>query len=221
MVRAEFDPTEIHDSIENTLDRGCDRKCHSHMDVGKSRRRAGAKPLRRGRRSDWIGPARWRWWPSPCLARYSSTTGRNWDCRMSNCPTKRCAIRPGNAPGTPSAAATDAAFPIPWRGDTPPFGFSTSVDTWLPIPPEWESLTVEKQLLNADSTLSFFQHALEIRRSRIEFTGDEHRVAGSASRYTCLRPRRRRVALRAQHRQAADTAAGRRADSDQRTTRRR
>ncbi len=63
-------------------------------------------------------------------------------------------------------------IPIPWRGDTPPFGFSTSADTWLPIPPEWESLTVEKQLLNADSTLSFFQRALEIRRSHIEFTGE-------------------------------------------------
>jgi alpha-glucosidase len=61
---------------------------------------------------------------------------------------------------------------MPWRGDTPPFGFSTNDDTWLPIPLEWESLTVEKQLLNVDSTLSFFGHALEVRRSRIEFTGD-------------------------------------------------
>jgi alpha-glucosidase len=31
---------------------------------------------------------------------------------------------------------------------------------------------VEKQLLNADSTLSFFQRALELRHSRLEFTGD-------------------------------------------------
>jgi len=25
-------------------------------------------------------------------------------------------------------------IPIPWRGDTPPFGFSASADTWLPMP---------------------------------------------------------------------------------------
>jgi alpha-glucosidase len=40
------------------------------------------------------------------------------------------------------------------------------------MPPEWAALTVEKQLADADSTLSFFQHALEIRRSRPEFAGD-------------------------------------------------
>jgi alpha-glucosidase len=63
-------------------------------------------------------------------------------------------------------------IPIPWRGDTPPFGFSASADTWLPMPPEWAALTVEKQLADADSTLSFFQNALEIRRSRAEFAGE-------------------------------------------------
>ena len=36
--------------------------------------------------------------------------------------------------------------PMPWEGDAPPFGFSTNPDTWLPLPPEWSSLTVEKQL---------------------------------------------------------------------------
>ena len=35
-------------------------------------------------------------------------------------------------------------IPIPWRGDTPPFGFSTSADTWLPMPQEWATLTVRK-----------------------------------------------------------------------------
>jgi alpha-glucosidase len=40
------------------------------------------------------------------------------------------------------------------------------------MPPDWAALTVEKQLADADSTLSFFQHALEIRRSRSEFAGE-------------------------------------------------
>ena len=62
-------------------------------------------------------------------------------------------------------------IPIPWAGDTPPFEFSTSPDTWLPMPPEWAALTVEKQLNQTDSTLSFFRQALEIRSSRAEFSG--------------------------------------------------
>ncbi|SON61530.1 Oligo-1,6-glucosidase [Mycobacterium simulans] len=61
--------------------------------------------------------------------------------------------------------------PIPWSGDAPPFGFSTSADTWLPMPAEWADLTVERQQKDADSMLSFFQHALELRRGRGEFDG--------------------------------------------------
>ncbi|AGB24534.1 glycosidase [Mycobacterium sp. JS623] len=61
--------------------------------------------------------------------------------------------------------------PMPWEGDAPPFGFSSSPDTWLPLPPEWAELTVEKQLADPDSTLSFFRRAIELRRSRTEFGG--------------------------------------------------
>jgi alpha-glucosidase len=64
-------------------------------------------------------------------------------------------------------------IPIPWSGDTPPFGFSTSQDTWLPMPQEWAALTVEKQLGEPDSTLSFFQRAIEIRHNRPEFAGQQ------------------------------------------------
>jgi alpha-glucosidase len=62
-------------------------------------------------------------------------------------------------------------IPIPWGGDAPPFGFSASPDTWLPIPPEWADLTVEKQLSDPDSPLSFFRHALELRCTRADFDG--------------------------------------------------
>jgi len=61
--------------------------------------------------------------------------------------------------------------PIPWSGDTPPFGFSSSADTWLPMPEEWAKLTVERQRADPDSTLSFFRRALELRRGRCEFDG--------------------------------------------------
>ncbi|KUI19346.1 alpha-amylase [Mycobacterium sp. GA-1285] len=61
--------------------------------------------------------------------------------------------------------------PMPWNGDAPPFGFSANPDTWLPIPPEWAPLTVEKQLADPDSTLAFFRRAFELRSLRAEFDG--------------------------------------------------
>jgi alpha-glucosidase len=63
--------------------------------------------------------------------------------------------------------------PIPWSGDAPPFGFSTTADTWLPMPADWATLTVEKQDADPDSTLSFFRRALELRRGRGEFDNTE------------------------------------------------
>jgi alpha-glucosidase len=56
--------------------------------------------------------------------------------------------------------------PMPWSGDAPPFGFSESSDVWLPMPPEWAGLTVEKQERDSDSTLSFFRRAIALRRDR-------------------------------------------------------
>ena len=61
--------------------------------------------------------------------------------------------------------------PVPWDGDAPPFGFSANPDTWLPLPPKWATLTVEKQLPEANSTLSFFRRAIELRHNRPEFGG--------------------------------------------------
>ncbi len=60
--------------------------------------------------------------------------------------------------------------PMPWSGDEPPYGFSTNAATWLPMPPEWASLTVERQLAEPDSMLMFFRRALELRRG---FDGTE------------------------------------------------
>ena len=62
-------------------------------------------------------------------------------------------------------------MPVPWEGDTPPFGFSDNPDTWLPLPPEWAALTVEKQFDDPASTLSFYRRAIELRRNRPEFDG--------------------------------------------------
>jgi alpha-glucosidase len=63
--------------------------------------------------------------------------------------------------------------PLPWSGETPPFGFSSSADTWLPMPADWAALTVEKQESDPGSTLAFFRKALQLRRERAEFDGGE------------------------------------------------
>lgn len=61
--------------------------------------------------------------------------------------------------------------PMPWQGDQPPFGFSVNRETWLPIPPEWATLTVQAQLTNPASTLSLYRRAIEMRTGRSEFDG--------------------------------------------------
>ncbi|GAA2777973.1 glycoside hydrolase family 13 protein [Mycolicibacterium pallens] len=59
--------------------------------------------------------------------------------------------------------------PMPWSGDAPPFGFSSNPGTWLPMPPEWSALTVERQLADPDSTLTFFRTILQLRHSTFHF----------------------------------------------------
>ena len=62
--------------------------------------------------------------------------------------------------------------PIPWEGDEPPFGFSPGDETWLPMPAEWAALTVERQLEDADSTLSLYREAIELRKTHEAFAGE-------------------------------------------------
>jgi alpha-glucosidase len=77
--------------------------------------------------------------------------------------------------------------PLPWSGETPPFGFSSNPDTWLPMPADWARLTVEKQRDDPGSTLSFFRTALELRRSRAEFGGAEIEWLPSADQAVVFR----------------------------------
>ncbi|MUM35483.1 DUF3459 domain-containing protein, partial [Mycolicibacterium sp. CBMA 361] len=56
--------------------------------------------------------------------------------------------------------------PLPWSGDVAPYGFSTTADTWLPMPPDWATVTVAAQSGRPDSTLTLFRRAIELRRGR-------------------------------------------------------
>jgi len=56
--------------------------------------------------------------------------------------------------------------PLPWSGDTAPFGFSeTAVRTWLPQPADWGRYAVAAQQGDPGSMLEFYRTALRLRRS--------------------------------------------------------
>jgi alpha-glucosidase len=55
--------------------------------------------------------------------------------------------------------------PLPWAGTAPPFGFSSSPTTWLPMPASWSDVTVEAQDGDASSTLNLYRRAIRLRRA--------------------------------------------------------
>ncbi|WP_345893855.1 alpha-amylase family glycosyl hydrolase [Nocardioides sp. TF02-7] len=58
--------------------------------------------------------------------------------------------------------------PMPWEGDAPPYGFSTTPEQpWIPQPPDWAALTVVAQEADEHSTLSFYRRALVARRKHV------------------------------------------------------
>jgi len=56
--------------------------------------------------------------------------------------------------------------PIPWSGDVVPYGFSTSPDTWLPMPSDWGPLTVAAQQDDSSSMLTLYRRAIALRKGR-------------------------------------------------------
>ena len=99
--------------------------------------------------------------------------------------------------------------PMPWGGDAPPFGFSENPETWLPIPPEWSALTVERQLRPGGLDAGVLPSSPRIapQPSRIRRYGD--RMAEICTRRPGVPVGRWRSGLRAQRRHAADGAARR------------
>jgi alpha-glucosidase len=57
--------------------------------------------------------------------------------------------------------------PLPWAGDSAPFGFGPAgaAEPWLPQPAAWAGLTVEAQEADPESTLNLYRAALALRRS--------------------------------------------------------
>jgi alpha-glucosidase len=74
--------------------------------------------------------------------------------------------------------------PMPWSGDAPPFGFSSSAITWLPVPASWAPLTVERQTADPASMLALYRAAIHLRRAHPAIGRGELRWVGSGSRKT-------------------------------------
>ena len=66
--------------------------------------------------------------------------------------------------------------PLPWTGDTPPFGFSANGATpWLPQPEDWKSYTAEAGQADPTSMLQLYRQALRLRRTTPGLSGEEFR----------------------------------------------
>lgn len=63
--------------------------------------------------------------------------------------------------------------PIPWEGEEPPFGWSSTADTWLPMPARWAELTVAAQRQDPDSTLNLYRRVIAERRRRPALGGGD------------------------------------------------
>ncbi|HEX2174603.1 MAG TPA: glycoside hydrolase family 13 protein [Nocardioidaceae bacterium] len=79
--------------------------------------------------------------------------------------------------------------PMPWSGDTPPFGFSPpgSAPTWLPQPRAWAGLAVDAQQQDPGSTLSFYRRALATRRAVLPEVGSAVKFLDSAPEVLAFR----------------------------------
>jgi alpha-glucosidase len=62
--------------------------------------------------------------------------------------------------------------PVPWSGTEPAYGFSSTPDTWLPMPEGWAALTAEAQAADPASIQSLYRSALALRSHSPAFAGE-------------------------------------------------
>jgi alpha-glucosidase len=70
--------------------------------------------------------------------------------------------------------------PLPWSGSAPSYGFGPTAASWLPQPPEWAELVVERQVGDPASMLSLYRNALRLRRELRDFLGEDLAWVASA-----------------------------------------
>ncbi|WOX15312.1 DUF3459 domain-containing protein [Streptomyces sp. N50] len=64
--------------------------------------------------------------------------------------------------------------PLPWTGDTPPFGFGPLGSTpWLPQPDDWKTYTAEANQADPASMFQLYRAALHLRKDHAELNSEE------------------------------------------------
>ena len=63
-------------------------------------------------------------------------------------------------------------IPLPWAADAPALGFSPTGASWLPQPPEFAELALDRQCGVAGSTYELYRSALRLRREHALGSGD-------------------------------------------------
>ena len=71
-------------------------------------------------------------------------------------------------------------IPLPWAADEPAMGFSPTGATWLPQPPEFGELALDRQRGVPGSTYELYREALRVRREHGLGTGGLTWLAGPA-----------------------------------------
>ncbi|WP_144205785.1 glycoside hydrolase family 13 protein [Mycobacterium tilburgii] len=180
LTKIEFDAAEIHDAIRNSLAATAIYESEptwtlSNHDVGRevTRYGNGEAGLRRARAMAMVMLAL----PGTVFIYNGEELGLP---DMLDLPEEVLQDPTWERSGHTERGRDKCRVPLPWSGAAPPFGFSSSPDTWLPMPANWASLTVEKQEADPASTLSFFRTALELRRKRSEFEGELEWLTASA-----------------------------------------
>ncbi|SPM31630.1 glycoside hydrolase family 13 protein [Mycobacterium terramassiliense] len=171
LTKIDFDATAIHDAIDNSLaatalENATPTWTLSNHDVGRevTRYGGGEAGLRRARAMAMVMLAL----PGAVFVYNGEELGLP---DVLDLPEEVLQDPTWERSGHTERGRDRCRVPIPWSGEAPPFGFSTTADTWLPMPADWAALTVEKQREDPDSMLSFFRRALKMRRDRCEFAG--------------------------------------------------
>ncbi len=170
LVRAEFDATDIREAIDNSLAAvaltgAAPTWTLTNHDVDREVTRYGGGTL---------GQARARAMALVLLALPGAVfiyNGAELGLPNVDLPDEVLQDPVWRRSGGAERGRDGCRVPMPWSGDTPPFGFSTTPDTWLPMPSQWAGLTVQRQSGDPDSMLSLYRRALRLRHSRAEFAG--------------------------------------------------
>ena len=171
LAQAGFDASEIRDAIDNSLAAAALAEATStwalsNHDVGREVSRYGGGE---------VGTARARAMALVLLALPGVVfvyNGEELGLPDVDLPDEALQDPTWERSGHTARGRDSCRVPVPWDGTAPPFGFSANPATWLPMPAQWAALTVQRQLADADSTLSLFRRAIDLRRSYAKSMGD-------------------------------------------------